>query len=323
MRALWLGLCLASLDLANETVPRHTPESLQSLLQSEADGLAVDRRASLSNSGDLSDAARWQVGQFKQAEQWLAYELLEDSRDIPRLRLYRERRASIQKDVEGHRSLAHWCKTHQLETQALAHWYAVLNLSPNDSEARLQLNHRWIGGQWFTPEERQRASETSRRLQTDWAKWIPQLRRVANELTSSSPERTKRALETLKLVDDPSAISLLEIICHQLPDNHAIPFIQAIGRIQSQEAYLACCRIALARSDQPSDELAIKQIKSYQREVYIPELLSYLREPARTEVEYQFNPKGELLIQRAVFGESMDEKHALRLQRLVHVNSAV
>lgn len=56
----------------------------------------------------------------------------------------------------------------------------------------------------------------------------------------------------------------------------------------------------MERSGEPAGEMAIKQVKAYPQEMYVPELLSLLLEPTQTEVEYQVNAKGELLIHGAL-----------------------
>src|SRR5690606_31353917 len=132
-----------------------------------------------------------------------------------------------------------------------------------------------------------------------------------------------RGLDALEKIDDPAAISSLEITSQQLADDHALPFVQAIGRFQSKAACLASCRIAMERAGKPAGELATKQLMAYPQELYVPELLSLLREPGQTKVAYRFNAKGELLIHRALFSETMNEKQVVHLQRLVRVSAPI
>ena len=326
MRAVLFGSCLVlvtTCGLANETAKQESPDRLQQVLQTEAGGAAVDRRFSLGEFEALSPAARWHVGQLKHQGTWLNFEELDGAQQPPQLQRYREQRSKAQSGGEGHRGLALWCQSQKLDAQATAHWHAVLTFSPNDAQARKALNHTWIDGHWFSLDERQHVAEASQRIEAEWTKWMPRLQKIVDNIASPSIERTKRGLAALEKIEDPAAISSLEITCRQLPDDHALPFVQAIGRIQSKTACLACCRIAMERQGEPAGEMALKQVKAYPQEVYVPELLGLLREPTQTEIEYQFNAKGELLIHRALFSETMNEKQVVRLQRLVRVNAPV
>lgn len=326
MRSVMLGLCVVFCTaglLANETNPLESPDRLQQVLQSEASGTAIDRRASLGEATGLSETARWQVGQFKHRGVWLDFATLQETQQQPLLQRYHELRSTTQADVEGQRLLATWCQSQKLDAQARAHWHAVLTLSPSDADAHRALKHICIDGHWYSAEERLRVAEATQRIEAEWTKWMPRLQKIVDDLSSPSSERTKRGLAALAKIDDPASISSLEITSQQLTDDHALPFVQAIGRIQSQAACLACCRIAMERQGEPAGELALKLVKAYPQELYVPELLSLLQEPAQTEVDYQFNAKGELLIHRALFRETMNEKQAVHLQRLVRVNAPV
>lgn len=326
MRAILFGSCLVlgtTCVLANETNRQESPDRLQQVLQSEATGSAVDRRSRLGEVEALGPTARWHVGQFKHQGKWLNFEELDEAVEPLPLQRYRQLRSEMPADVEGHRRLALWSHSQNLDAQATAHWHAVLAFSPNDVQAHKALSDVWIDDQWFSLEERQRVAEASQRIEAEWTKWMPRLKRIVDDLVSPSTERTKRGLAALEKIDDPAAISSLEIASQQLADDHALPFVQAVGRIQSKAACLACCRIAMERQGEPAGEMAMKQAMAYPQELYIPELLSLLQEPAKTEVEYQVNAKGELLIHRALFRETMNEKQAVHLQRLVRINAPV
>ncbi len=324
--AVLIGSCLilgSICVLANETDRREGSDRLQHVLQSEAAGMAVDRRSILAEVAELSPAARWHVGQFQLREKSLDFKDLDEALESPQLKRYRELRSEMQADAESHRRLALWSHSQKLDAQATAHWHAVLAFSPNDVRARRALSHAWIDGHWFSLEERQRIAEASQRVEAEWTKWMPRLRKIVDDIASASTQKTKRGLAALEMIDDPAAISSLEITSRQLTDDHALPFVQAIGRFQSKAACLASCRIAMERAGEPAGEMAMRQVKAYPLELYVPELLSLLQEPGRTEVEYRFNAMGELLIHRALFSETMNEKQVVRLQRLVRVATPV
>ena len=141
----------------------------------------------------------------------------------------------MQTGGEGHRRLALWCQSQKLDEQATAHWHAVLTFSPNDAQARKALNHSWINGYWFTPEERQRVAEASHASKPIGTKWMPRLQKIVDNIVSPSIERTKRGLAVLEKIDDPEAISSLEITCRQLPDDHAFHSCRLSGEFNQRQ----------------------------------------------------------------------------------------
>ncbi len=299
---------------------RSSVSSIEQLLSQESSGVKVDR-SSLLQSRDLTDFARWQAGMVQRNGNWLPIESLSGEPGTAALREYAERRAAAQQDADGHRKLAQWCQQHGLDAQAIAHWTAILDMEPNDWEARLRLKHKWINGSWFTPDQLAKADQASDAYLQSLRDYLPQCTSIARSLSKDASDKAK-ALKRLKDIDDERAIPAFEQMAMQAGDATAAPWIQAIASHQTVAACLALARIALS---EPGDraKLAASKLQNYPREFYVPELLSLLATPIETKVKYGVNEFGEMVVSRAMFRTTDKERQLLELERTVRVNNPI
>ena len=193
--------------------------------------------------------------------------------------------------------------------------------SPDDAEARGALGHLRITDRWYTPKDLLLADAASQRVEAEWRRWMPVMRKLVSQITSQNTTAKQAGLKSLVELDDPTAVSSLEVTALQLAADHAIPFISAIAKQQSREACLALTRISLAYPLDARGEYAMQALSSYPKEFFVPELLGVLSTPIETQVDYSFSPKGELLIRRAMFRETQGERQQMRLNRLVRTSA--
>jgi len=52
-------------------------------------------------------------------------------------------------DSSGHLELARFCDQNELKAEAILHFKKVMQLSPNNEEARTKLGYLWLAGDWF------------------------------------------------------------------------------------------------------------------------------------------------------------------------------
>ncbi|WP_231691058.1 polymorphic toxin-type HINT domain-containing protein [Aureliella helgolandensis] len=304
--------------MANE--PSST-DSLNNVLQREAAGGSVDRRAALSDVDPANAAANWQAGRIEVGERWVEVEELEDQASSRLWDEYVLRRDRAPLNVQTHRALALWCMRKQLAPQARAHWNGVLQSLPDDLEARRALGHQRIDDRWYPREAVMAAQVAGKQYLADLTQWMPKMRRLAGRVQTSSTRQQQAALDELQGIQDSTAIAALEITAAQLSDQYALPFIQQIAEQQSQAACLALCRIALEAPQSKRGELAIAAVRGYAKEFYAAELLSLLMTPAQTTVNYGVNARGELLIHRAMVRETQAEKLQVNFGRLVRIST--
>ena len=74
-------------------------------------------------------------------------------RQAPEQAEYESRARALPDTVAAHRSMAAWCKEHQLPDLAEHHWKRILELDPDDEQARTNLGYQQHRGKWLTRDE--------------------------------------------------------------------------------------------------------------------------------------------------------------------------
>lgn len=326
IRLLLVGsFLLVSPISAGAVVPDDTDSlsdtlTVENVLARESSGQPVDR-AQLSKLGNATDFARWQAGMLQRGGSWVTIDQLAAEGERPIVREYLKRREAETLNVEGHRRLAKWCRENKLDMQATAHLSAILDLLPNDFEARRKLGYKFINGSWYSPDQLLKADEASEAYLKGLREWMPECQRIAKLLARDTEDKA-RGLKRLKEIDSPTAIPALEQMSVAVGDSVASPWIQAIAKWRTPSACMAMARIALTEPGERT-KLAASKMSEYPREFYVPELLGLLATPIETRVRYGINDHGELMISRAMFRSTNQEKHVVEFDRLVRTNSPV
>ncbi len=134
LKRIWPTVVILVLSIGPERGVGGDPDnvSLQRVLEKEAKGEVVDRVVELMNVRESVplDAVRWQSGQLRNKNQWIAVEAIgkEAGEDDPKLDRYRKERGKSPLNLEGHLRMARWCSEHKLQEQEVAHWHGVLGL---------------------------------------------------------------------------------------------------------------------------------------------------------------------------------------------------
>lgn len=313
---LWTGSLCGTIWATEPIAPK---AQVVELLKKEADGQAVDRRVLASTSRD-DEFGAWQAGLVRIDNAWHQLEQLDDVSLSANWQEYVDKRSSISEDAKGHRILAHWCARRGMEAQARAHWSAVIDLEPNDVQARTQLGHTQVGGLWFSDEQCQQADAARKELIAGLSKWSDTCQKIATGLSSPDLDAKKRSIQKLRAIKDPAAIPALEIACLQSDLSLFEPWFEAIAQFRSREACMAFVRIALTSPESPRGASAINHIQMYGPEFYVPELLSVLSTPIETKLRYAVNEYGELTLRRAMFRHTKNEKQLVEFERIVRTN---
>ncbi len=106
----------------------------------------------------------------------------------PELAEYEKLRRKYPDTVEGQLQLAAWCREHGLETQRKTHLERVIQIDPDQAEARRLLGYRLVKGQWMTHDE-EMADKGYVKFN---GRWMPSRRRNSKKVatTNSRPKRT-------------------------------------------------------------------------------------------------------------------------------------
>ncbi|MEX0704478.1 MAG: HEAT repeat domain-containing protein [Planctomycetales bacterium] len=131
-------------------------------------------------------------------------------------------------DIEAHRQLVEWCREKGLTQQRKTLFERIVEIDPDDAEARAALGHARYEGQWMGRDERMRAqgyvkhrnryitpqeldlirkTEAERKAEQEW---FPKVRVWLTWAEGRHPGRRDEALAGFGAIDDPAALPALE-----------------------------------------------------------------------------------------------------------------
>ncbi|WP_419194554.1 polymorphic toxin-type HINT domain-containing protein [Novipirellula herctigrandis] len=283
-------------------------DPLQATLQAEARGEITDRSVLKAHhdAAPIGAFARWQAGQVCLDDTWLGVDELNSDRMTPLLEEYDQERGDGPLNLNDHRRLANWAEQHGLKDQAKAHWYGVLAARSDDRMARTKLQFERIGDQWLTKDEIREARQKSNELVKQTKAWMPQMKKWAASLLGSKTKEKIKTLDALDELQDSTAIHALQLTALQLPGNTALPFVDAIKNVRSQEACDALVKIAMSELTSKRGQSAMNGIKEYPMVFYVPGLLEMLS--TETEVKHLVfqRANGERILRLAMSQELRD-----------------
>jgi hypothetical protein len=223
------------------------------------------------------------------------------------------------KSVADQLRLARWCRHEGLDEQCRAHLQAVLSEQPNHLLARRALGHEWFYDRWYFPTEINAAQAMSDRYCRNLQEWLPNLERLIKRLNSSSEKSRRNALDELAGIDDPGCLAAFECLLPTVSADVARLLINKISLFRSQETCLMLVRVALSSTSRPKlHALAIRELRKYHADHYVPELLQLLTVPASVSSAFVNLPNGDLALQRFVLRELLDRKELHRYTKYVN-----
>lgn len=263
--------------------------------------------------------ARWHSGQVRFDNRWVK---IDDVSGLTRSdKLYREYlgvRPQYADTVAGHRRLGIWCDQRRLKGQARAHLLRVLELSPDDPEARERLGYRRVAGAWLTRDETWQAHARARQMQQGRAQWGPKLLRVHYGLQRRSQKEQQKARALCLAIDDPAAIPVIESVLTRSSEREALLAIETLGNITAHEASLALARQAMF-SDWPEARLAAsRQLKGRPLEAFVPVMLAAMYTPVESRDEFERRGGGFLLHRQTLSREGRAVKQERVFETTYH-----
>ena len=216
------------------------------------------------------------------------------------LRQYLRRRGRYPNTPAGQRGLAAWCEAHHLPDQQRAHLTRVLQLTPDDAEARAKLGYVRINGRWVVQEEFRRAIEA---MQV----WLPRLTGIAYQLIGNhrpgamQDPNYERALKDWQKIDDPAAIPAMELVFSmgRFPRRRMM-VVEKLRGMDDAEATISLARHALFINDVRVYEAAVTELKQRPREhTYRPCWPAFIRRLA-VRAALVSTPDGRLLLRQVL-----------------------
>lgn len=280
-------------------------------LRAEARGDSAARKelldeALLAAPDDAS--ARWQTGHVWHDGAWMKPDQIAVKlKDDLRLVEYRNIRGDYPATVAGQLALAQWCARKGLHDQQRAHLTQVLEINPNNVEARRELGFRWVDGVWLSAEERIASGMRAQQAEESLAVWSQKLTKLRETMDRRNQRQRELAIERLREIKDPLAIPALEAVFGAYSESTALVLVDVLACIDGTDAAVALSRQAVFS---PSDIVrgeAAKKLHARPYEQFVPMLLSGMYTPVQTRMELYNLPDGRLLHRHAFYREGMDQ----------------
>lgn len=317
---LMLGVTFLDRTFSAEPDVAKLDIALEKALQSEAQGVPVNRKQSLETSSDIPPV-RWHSGDILRDGQWISFADLGTASDES-IDKYQAKRSEFQRHPDYHRIMARWCALNDLPQLAKAHYYGVLSASPNDVDAHAAIGDQRVLNRWYSSDELATAKTKSLRLLEQLDTWVPKIGKLAAKLRESRSTEKLASIEAFERIQREDAIPALEFFALNAAGDAKQLLIKTISRLRSSEACLSLARIALRDSESEAGQAAIRELRTYPDEMYVPELLQLLSS-ARIESELVAAPNGKMALVTLVTQELKDAKYTQRLQKFVSLLASV
>jgi len=243
--------------------------------------------------------ARWQSGQVFYTRKWLSADAAAAAaQNDNRLARYAVRREKTPNTIEALLDLARWCRSEGLLDQERAHLTRVLEIDPDEPNARKALGFTRVAGEWISTEEQKRTEAFEKMRAEDLAAWKSAMEQYVKSLDSSRPSRRAYAENQIRQLQNPQAIAALEDILAPRSESAAGLAIEALSNMSDPEAALAMTRVAV-ETRWPSVRLAAATaLKARPREQFVPALLGALVAPTRIRSELYRASGGRLVLRQ-------------------------
>ena len=332
-----VSLPMLALSVAADPRPSgtdlRTSIPLRELLIAESQGTAVDRATALANlksSGNQqeqsqdkessADAVHWHSGELLHNGGWISASELDADSPASMVAKYYKMRGDNTLDGERHRTLARWCKSHGLESQARAHWFGVLESDGSDLEARQTLGFVLVGNRWFSPEEMSAIAARSKTAIESLRQWMPKVREWVTAIEGNDGKKRLKAIQQLRGLKDPKAVVALSAAIGQVSSDAAIHFIQTIGRFQTREACASLAGISIADPSSETGVAAIEALRGYPLGFYVPDMLDLMCTEYKLKDQIVMRGNGEMVLQLVQIREMRNRFEVGQLDKLLMID---
>ena len=314
------SLASAAPPAANKNEKSPPAEGLvNEALYSEIYGANADREKLLDDARKLAPdyaPARWHMGQVHYHNQWLkAVDSHQQAEKELPLVEYRNVRDGYAATVDGQLSLANWCKHKALLDQERAHLTRVLDLDPDQAEARQRLGFRRVNGVWMLESELKQAQDRGAAAAKALAVWTPKLEVLRNEMAPQRSEvQRKAARDRLAAIHDPDAIPAMEVVFSSVSKETGLTLLDAFSAMSGDQGVLAIARQAVFSPFDVVRTSAARRLKSKPADIYVPPLLSAMYTPAQERTEIYNGPGNRLMFRHSFLREGQDAKEFVVLE---------
>jgi hypothetical protein len=208
---------------------------------------------------------------------------------------YETRARGLPDTIEAHRELAEWCRERRLIPQRQEQLELLLDLEPDDVEARRILGHERHNGQWMTRDEWMRSRgyvkhkgkyvtqqeldllEKSQAEREAEQAWYPKVRMWFGWATGNNPQRAVEGLANLQAISDPDSVpALANFMGDDESDNVRLTCVQILGKLGGPKPVPLLVRKTLLDDSDQVRSTARAGIRADQYELaleyFVPEL---------------------------------------------------
>jgi hypothetical protein len=198
-------------------------------------------------------------------------------RQNPQRTEYESRSRALPDTVAAHRAMAAWCKEHQLPELADHHLKRILELDPQDEQARTSLGYQQHQGRWFTRDDIMAARgmrfyDGAYRTEQDIAlrerdkayanaeiEWLRQLKLWRGWLDSRNADRADEAHANLTAVADPAAAtSVVKMLDGERNEDLRPMWMEILGQIRHPASMRALIDLSIT---EPLQETRVQCIE--------------------------------------------------------------
>ena len=203
----------------------------------------------------------------------------------PELAEYQKVRRKYPDTVQGQLQMAEWCRDHNLPAQRKAHLERVLQIEPDQADARRLLGYRKVKDKWMTHEEEMADKGYVKRIVNGNSVWITRqdaelqdsrtkqraaeiewIKKISRWRAWLDGNRAEQGAKNLRAIDDPMAVTGLADRLTKKRDARTdarLIYIEALARINTHEARgpLAMCAM-----DDPVEEVRLTSLDELQKQ---------------------------------------------------------
>lgn len=302
---------------------------LTNVLKIEAEGKSVDRSQLLhadiaKNSGDelAIKMLHWQAGEIEINGEWKRLSDLDSTQLSKEMQQYLSERGEAALNIDGHRRMAKWCQSHQLPDQQNAHWLGVLELDPNDLEARQALKFTQIDGRWFSSTEIALTQSNVKEQIKSLKVWLPKVRDMVAAMESDDSAKRLKAIQQLKGLKDPRAITSLQFVAERTDAQTALHLVNAIQRFRTKEACLALASLAVSNPTTELGQEAAESLRKFPKEMYVPGLLDFMSTEKDLRRQLVSQANGDMVLQLLQVRELRTHVQTAQLDSVLKMNNS-
>lgn len=288
-------------------------------LSGERDQLLEEAREKMPNY----EPAHWHAGFVKRQGKWVRYdEMPAITADDTRYQQYRLVRERHKENVADQLALAHWCNGKNLPEQARAHLTRVVQLDPDNAEARRLLGFRFVAGEWISSTEVEAARQERKEAREALRVWQPRIVEIRADLARNGLAHQQAAAQRLLEIEDPQAVQAIELVLANSNEKTAQLVVQAFDRMTTQQASAALGRLAVFSPWESVRNAAGDALADRPQEEFAPQLLAGLFTRSETRRDLFQDRSGRLAYRHVVVREGQ-EKHELAVVDTLYERAAL